>query len=205
MNEQATWITYADPLIRSSETFCSVAYPDSRSPLGVALVARHGAGILRKIGNGESKIDDDLIGKSGNPWTIGFGQTGKDVTPKSVWSRQHAEIRFQQSMQMFFAQACAVWPGLDKLHPKAQAAFVSMVYNRGLSLAKLAKDTNDRRREMRDLRGTVYQRDYLEMARLFRSMKRLWENTNQGGLLVRREEEAKLCEYAALETAGKRS
>jgi GH24 family phage-related lysozyme (muramidase) len=202
---QPTWITYADPLIRSSEATCLTAYPDSRSPLGIALVARHGANILLKIGAGKAVVDADLAAKSGSPWTIGIGQTGKDIGPKTIWSLQHAESRFQQTLQMTFAQACAVWPGLDKLHPKAQAAFVSMVYNRGLSLAKLEKDTKDRRREMRDLRGAVYQRDYLEMARLFRSMKRLWENTGQGGLLTRREEEAVLCEHAALETHPKRS
>jgi GH24 family phage-related lysozyme (muramidase) len=56
----------------------------------------------------------------------------------------------------------------------------------------------DRRREMRELQPAIVRRDYREMARLFRSMRRIWEGKGLAGLLRRRETEAALCEEAAM-------
>lgn len=129
-------------------------------------------------------------------WTIGWGQTGPDIREGTIWSQQHADARLAQSVAMTFAAVKKTWPGADRLHPKAQAALISLAYNRGTSLTKKASDPLDRRREMRELQPAVVTKDYTRMAALIRSMKRLWEGTGQDGLLHRRDAEADLCEEA---------
>lgn len=135
-------------------------------------------------------------------WTVGYGQTGKDVREGVVWSRQHAESRMQTSLRMFHIAAKKAWPGTERLHPKAQAALILLVYNRGPSLTRRASDALDRRREMRDLQPAVATRDYLRMAQLISSMKRLWVGKGMDGLLTRRDIEAELCTQAAECAAG---
>lgn len=134
---------------------------------------------------------------SAGVWSVGWGHTGPDVKQGTVWSRQHAEHMFKQRLVQDFARVKATWPGASLLHPAAQAALISLVYNRGALLTRQAKDPLDRRQEMRELRGAIAERDYGRMAELFRSMKRLWVGTNQGGLLKRRDAEADLCLRAA--------
>lgn len=136
-------------------------------------------------------------------WTIGWGQTGPDVVEGSVWSRQHADARFAQSLRRAFESVKVAWPGAGRLHPKAQAALISLGYNRGFSLTKKVGDAKDRRREMRELQSAVSARDYLRMAQLFGEMKRLWVGIEDArGLLTRRDAEAELCTQAAEEAAG---
>lgn len=74
--------------------------------------------------------------------------------------------------------------------PNAQAALVSLVFNRGSSLASAS------RVEMRHLRDLVSRRDYREIAAQITAMKRLWESKGPDGLLKRREAEARLVEQA---------
>jgi len=135
----------------------------------------------------------------GKVWTVGWGATGPDVREGTVWSQQHADARLMQRLAMDFAKAKRAWPGADRLHPAAQAALIDTIYNRGPSLTKRASDAMDRRREMRELQPAVVRRDYAEMARLFRSMKRLWAGQGMDGLLTRCEDRAVLCEHAAAE------
>ena len=130
---------------------------------------------------------------SAGKWTIGYGHTGPDVKQGTVWSRQHAEHMFKQRLVQDLARVKATWPGASLLHPAAQAALISLVYNRGADLTKKVRDPLDRRREMRELRGAIAARDYGRMAELFRNMKRLWVGTGQDGLLKRRDAEADLC------------
>ena len=132
----------------------------------------------------------------GKVWTVGWGATGPDVREGTVWSQQHADSRLLQRLAMDFAKAKRAWPGADRLHPAAQAALIDTIYNRGPSLTKRASDAMDRRREMRELQPAVVRKDYTEMARLFRSMKRLWASQGMDGLLTRCEARAVLCEEA---------
>jgi len=187
-------LTVAQRLIKAEEGCYLVAYPDPASPLAKAL----GPAAAEKIGRGAG-VPEHLRHLSGAPWTIGYGQTGPDVKHGTVWSQQHADTRLAQTLGLTFAQVKATWPGSHRLHPKAQAALISLAYNRGTSLTKKAGDALDRRREMRELQPAVVLRDYFEMARLFRSMKRLWEGKGLAGLLRRREAEAALCEESATE------
>lgn len=136
----------------------------------------------------------------GQVWTVGWGATGPDVREGTVWSQQHADARLLQRLAMDFAKAKRAWPGADRLRHRAQAALIDTIYNRGASLTKKVDDKLDRRREMRELQPAVVRKDYNEMARLFRSMKRLWAGQGMDGLLTRCEARAELCEQAAAES-----
>jgi hypothetical protein len=77
------------------------------------------------------------------------------------------------------------FPGVSDLHTNAQAAIVSLVFNRGTSF----KGTS--RVEMLELRNILASsKDYDKMASQFRSMKRLWDKNS--GLVGRRDREADL-------------
>jgi GH24 family phage-related lysozyme (muramidase) len=80
------------------------------------------------------------------------------------------------------------------LHPDAQGALVSLVFNRGAAMQ------GDRRREMREVRDAVAsttlptEEKLRSIAASILSMKRLWPDTL--GLRRRRDAEAKLVEEA---------
>lgn len=76
------------------------------------------------------------------------------------------------------------FPGFDKLRLNAQGSILSLVYNRGGSLA------GPSRLEMRNIKDMVPNKDYNGMADQIRKMERLWPNTP--GLVRRREAESQL-------------
>jgi lysozyme len=195
MNDDVA-LTIAAKFIKAEEGCFLVAYPDPLSPLAKAL----GPSRVAAIGRGAG-VPADYRHLKGDPWTIGYGATGPDIRHGTVWSQQHADARLAHRLAADLAKVKTTWPGAHRLHAKALAAMVSLVYNRGDSLTKRAGDPLDRRREMRELRPAIVQRDYLEMARLFRSMKRLWQGMGVAGLLRRREAEAVMCEEAHADTA----
>ncbi len=90
------------------------------------------------------------------------------------------------TIAQYYALAKSAYPGLEVLHPDAQAVLVSLVFNRGSGM------TGATRAEMRNIKPLVLKRDYRGIAAEIRSMKRLWPNIK--GLLLRREAEAKMIE-----------
>ncbi len=78
-------------------------------------------------------------------------------------------------------------PGFDTLRPNAQAALISLGFNRGWSM------TGDSRREMRGIKAAVAQGDYAEIAKQLRIMPRVWAGTEiYHGMYRRRMAEADL-------------
>ena len=79
-------------------------------------------------------------------------------------------------------------------------SLVSLVYNRGSASyinagSKDASDPLDRRREIREIKNLMIQKNFTEIPNQIRSMKRLWQgNPNAAGLVIRREAEALLFE-----------
>ncbi len=43
----------------------------------------------------------------GAPWTIGWGATGGDITPETVWTQQQCDARLARDLQRFSAQVRA--------------------------------------------------------------------------------------------------
>jgi len=99
------------------------------------------------------------------------------------------EVFNRVTVTRFYQLAQRTYPGFDGLRPNAQAALVSLTFNRGSSM------TGDRRAEMREIRDCVPRRDYAGMARANRASIRVWRGTSiETGMARRREAEARLME-----------
>jgi GH24 family phage-related lysozyme (muramidase) len=122
------------------------------------------------------------------------GLQGKEYTQK--YKNSGINVTWEQAISMFneltwskFSRlAEKTYPELDNLCDDAYGAIVSLVFNRGSSLV------GDSRLEMRKIKNLIPQKNYKEIAKQIRDMKRLWVGKNLDGLLSRREDEAKLVE-----------
>jgi GH24 family phage-related lysozyme (muramidase) len=70
--------------------------PRSVSPAGIALVERfEGCARLRADGRVEAYPDPAT---GGAPWTIGWGSTGEDIGPGTLWTREQCAARLTQDL-----------------------------------------------------------------------------------------------------------
>ena len=99
-------------------------------------------------------------------------------------------VFYMNSLPGYARTTKSAYPDIATLPPDAQAALLSIVYNRGASL------TGDRRREMKNIVPLVTRGDLAGIAAEIRSMKRLWTTPDTKGLVIRREKEAVLVENA---------
>ncbi len=98
---------------------------------------------------------------------------------------------FSESTLPHYAKAAQkTYKGIEKLLPDAQAAIVSLVYNRGTRLS------GSKRKEMKAIQALIKKQKYDEIAEQILLMKRLWQGTGLNGLLKRRDDEAKLVSSA---------
>lgn len=105
-------------------------------------------------------------------------------------------VFFQITLPQFAKLTRQTYPGTENLFADAQGVLVSLIYNRGGSLAN-----NDSRKEMKAIKSLVLKADYIQIANELRQMKRLWNPATAGGLIKRREDEAKMMENADREYA----
>ena len=103
------------------------------------------------------------------------------------WTNAEA-VFVANTMPRFGAYTSAAFPGITKTHGHIQGAMLSIVFNRGMSMA------GDGRREMRQIRSYVAAGNVRGIPREIRSMKRLWIGKGLDGLIRRREAEARLVE-----------
>ena len=96
------------------------------------------------------------------------------------------EIFKNFTLPKFWKLANELWPGMDLLCESAQVALVSLVFNRGCSIQ------GDSRKEMKNIIDLVKNKDYYGISSQIKSMKRLWVNKNQDGLLKRRDIESEM-------------
>ena len=71
-------------------------------------------------------------GSGGAPWTIGYGSTGPDITPQTVWTMQQCEEALDHHVQYFFVGLCKLSPTLRNAAPRRIASVLSWAYNCGL-------------------------------------------------------------------------
>jgi hypothetical protein len=90
------------------------------------------------------------------------------------------------SLPEYSALTRRTYPGTETLPPDAQAALLSLIYNRGCGLA------GARRVEMANIRPHVRNQDLEGIAREIEAMKRWWVGQGLNGLLKRRDAEARL-------------
>lgn len=100
------------------------------------------------------------------------------------------ELFKNHTLPKFINLAKKTFPGIENLHPNAQGAILSIIFNRGTSLS------GSRRVEMLNLRRIIPTKNYKAMAAEVRKMKRLWPNNKNSNsdLYDRREAEARLIE-----------
>ena len=104
----------------------------------------------------------------------------------AVWvTWGEASDTFTRSTLPRFAELTrTTFPGCEKLPPDAQAVLVSLVFNRGSSMA------GESRREMRAIREAIASGHPERVPGQILAMKRLWLGKGLDGLLRRREREA---------------
>lgn len=123
---------------------------------------------------------------------------GKSGSAAKAIAPRFADIRISQpaadavfltrTLPQEIAKTRMAFPGYDDLPPLCAGALVSLVYNRGASVA------GDRRREILHIRDFVQTKQFAKVPAEFRSMKRLWVGQGLDGLLRRREDEARMWE-----------
>lgn len=127
-----------------------------------------------------------------------MGTAARDALKNNVGGIKSVSIPYDKAKEVFYVnsmpsyakQTKSIYPDVAALPPDAQAALLSIVYNRGASLK------GDRRVEMKNIVALVSARDLAGIAAQIRSMKRLWTTPDTKGLVIRREKEAVLVENA---------
>lgn len=125
---------------------------------------------------------------------------GEDARKKvSLASIKSVTVSLENASQVFYfsslptyaAKCLKAYPGVEKLPADAQAALLSLVFNRG------TRKSGSVRREMKAIEPLIVIADLEGIAQQILSMKRLWEGKGLDGLLRRREREAGLVMGAA--------
>jgi lysozyme len=98
-------------------------------PAGVALIQQF-EGCARRLPEGRFAAYPDPGSKDGRPWTIGWGSTGPDIGPGTVWTQAECDARFARDLQRYADEVSKA----IKRAPTAQHQFdalVSFHYNTG--------------------------------------------------------------------------
>lgn len=150
----------------------------SISERGIALIKQfEGCARLRRDGLVEAYPDP---GSGGDPWTIGWGATGKGIGPGTVWTRAQCDTRLERDLQRYADDVVAALNGAATSQNQFDA-LVSFHYNTGA----IRRSTLTRKHRAGDFTGAVR-----EFARWNKAAGRVMK-----GLTRRRSAEARL--YAA--------
>lgn len=107
---------------------------------GEALIKQF-EGCAKKRPDGKFEAYPDP-GTGGDPWTIGWGTTGKDIRKGLVWTQAECDARFAKHIQSFVADVNTALEGA-KVTQNQFDALVSFHYNTGAifkaTLTKLHK------------------------------------------------------------------
>lgn len=134
-------------------------------------------GCEKRLPNGMVQSYPDPGSADGKPWTIGWGSTGPDIKPGTVWTMAQCEARFRKDMQRY-ADAVSLAIGGAPTTQNQFDALVSFHYNTGaIGTATLTK-----KHKARDYAGAK-----AEFARWTKNAGRVMQ-----GLVRRRAAEAEL-------------
>lgn len=125
-----------------------------------------------------------IIGAIGQKGMAGKLYTRKLKDIKISWDAAE-EIYLTYTLPKFIKITERAFPGVNELCSNAQAAMLSLIFNRGAAMQ------GPTRVEMKNIRDLIPKKNYKAIAKQIRSMKRLWSS---GGLPGRREREAKMVE-----------
>jgi GH24 family phage-related lysozyme (muramidase) len=103
-------------------------------------------GYHRRLPDGGCRAYPDP-GTGAEPWTIGWGSTGPDITDTTVWTAEQADARAKADTERFARAVLMLSPGLDEELPRRFAAIISFAYNCGTGnyrISTLRKRVNAR-------------------------------------------------------------
>lgn len=126
-----------------------------------------------------------------------IGLTGSDalaIIPSlsDITISKEDAVSLAMKMKSKYAQIVVdTYPEVLTTHPHCQGAMLSLVINRGTSFNKPSVES---RVEMKNIHDDFVSGNLSDIPNQFRSMKRLWVGKGLDGLIVRREDEAKLFE-----------
>jgi GH24 family phage-related lysozyme (muramidase) len=96
---------------------------------GIALIQQF-EGCARPLADGRFAAYPDPGSKNGRPWTVGWGSTGPEIGPGTVWTRAQCEERFARDLQRL-ADEVAEAIGQAPTAQHQFDALVSFHYNTG--------------------------------------------------------------------------
>lgn len=104
--------------------------PRSRSvaPPGVALIKRFEGCERRRADGLVEAYPDPATG--GAPWTIGWGATGPEIGPETVWTQAQCDVRFERDLERYAAEVAAAIGDAPTTQDQFDA-LVSFHYNTG--------------------------------------------------------------------------
>jgi lysozyme len=88
-------------------------------------------GYAKRLPNGDCCAYPDPA-TGGDPWTIGYGSTGRDIRQYTVWTKEQAEDALQKHVKYFTSGLVKLSPSLLQATPRRFAAVISWAYNCGL-------------------------------------------------------------------------
>jgi GH24 family phage-related lysozyme (muramidase) len=88
-------------------------------------------GYAKRLPNGDCCAYPDPA-TGGDPWTIGYGSTGRDIRQYTVWTKEQAEDALQKHVRYFTSGLVRLSPNLLQATPRRFAAVISWAYNCGL-------------------------------------------------------------------------
>ncbi|KLI65099.1 lysozyme [Aurantiacibacter marinus] len=141
----------ADPVTGGSGD-ASEMHHRSIGPDGIALIKRF-EGCARRRSDGQFAAYPDP-GTGADPWTIGWGATGKGIGPGTVWSQEQCDARLEADLVRY---ANDVDRALGDA-PTSQSQFDAMVsfhYNTGA----ISKATLTRKHKAGDIAGAAREFD----------------------------------------------
>jgi lysozyme len=96
-------------------------------------------GCEKDMPDGRFKAYPDPGSADGKPWTIGWGSTGPDVKPGTIWTQAQCDDRFRQDMQRYADQVSRAIGNVPTTQNQFDA-LVSFHYNTGaIGTATLTK------------------------------------------------------------------
>ncbi|MGN6496000.1 MAG: lysozyme [Tsuneonella sp.] len=140
-----------EPAVSFQDTVTGVTAPLARVTVGAAGLAliRRFEGLARVRPDGLIEAYPDP-GTGGAPWTIGWGATGPDIGPQTIWTREHCDARLAADVARHADEVSAAIGEA----PTSQAQFdalVSFHYNTGA----IARATLTRKHVAGDFSGAA--------------------------------------------------
>jgi GH24 family phage-related lysozyme (muramidase) len=142
------------PETQAAATDISASLPSTISAQGIALIKQfEGCARRRKDGRIEAYPDP---GTGGDPWTIGWGATGKGldgegrITRGTIWTQGQCDARLERDLERYAADVARALGDA----PRSQAQFDAMVsfhYNTGA----IARATLTKRHKAGDFSGSA--------------------------------------------------